>query len=261
MTTTRPFRIVLIEDEAATARNLEYIIREIKPAVEIMATLQGVTEAVDWLAGNHNSYDLIFSDIRLSDGLSFEIFRQTNISKPVIFVTAYNDYAIEAFRNNGIDYILKPFDEEEIRRALLKYNTLIVPDVEMEQSRIAGLLQQLQSTTKSYKKSFLFHYCGRLIPVESSKIHWFYTANEIVYAHTTEGKQYIVASTLEQLEQQLDPALFFRANRQFIIHRNAVDTVEYFFNGRLVLKIHPSPREQVLVSKARAMLFRKWLDQ
>lgn len=258
---TLPLRIVLIEDEAATARNLEYIIREIKPDVEIMAALQGVTEAVNWLTTHHNSYDLIFSDIRLSDGLSFEIFRQTGISKPVIFVTAYSDYAIEAFRNNGIDYILKPFDEEEIRRALLKYNTLIVPDIEAEQAKLAGLLQQLRSATKAYKKSFLFHYCGRLVPVESARIHWFYTAREIVYAHTADGKLYIAGSTLEQLEQELDPGHFFRANRQFIINRNAVDTVEYFFNGRLEVKIHPSPQEQVLVSKARAMQFRRWLDQ
>ncbi|PUZ26110.1 DNA-binding response regulator [Chitinophaga parva] len=258
---TLPLRIVLIEDEAATARNLEYIIREIKPDLEIMATLQSVTEAVNWLTEHHNSYDLIFSDIRLSDGLSFEIFRQTDISKPVIFVTAYSDYAIEAFRNNGIDYILKPFDEEEIRRAFLKYNTLIVPDIEMERARMASLLQQLRSATKTYKKSFLFHYCGRLVPVESEKIHWFYTAKEIVYARTADEKLYIAGSTLEQLEQALDPGLFFRANRQFIINRNAVDTVEYFFNGRLEVKIHPSPQEQVLVSKARAMLFRRWLDQ
>jgi len=258
---TQNLHIIIIEDEAATARNLEYILQEINPDIKIIVTLQSITESVQWLTINSSDYDLIFSDIRLSDGLSFEIFRQINIKKPVIFVTAYNDYAIEAFRNNGIDYVLKPFDKEEIQRTLLKYNTLIAADFKRKQTKTAALLQQLQSATKQYKKSFLIHYCGRLIPVEAAKIKWFHTANEIVYAHIADGRQYVTEFTLEQLEHELNPAAFFRANRQFIINKNAIDTVEYFFNGRLLVKIHPSPQEQVLVSKAKAMQFRKWLDQ
>jgi DNA-binding LytR/AlgR family response regulator len=258
---TQNLHIIIIEDEAATARNLEYILQEINPDIKIIVTLQSISEAAGWFAVNDNAYDLIFSDIRLSDGLSFEIFRQVNIRKPVIFVTAYNDYAIEAFRNNGIDYVLKPFDREEIQRTLLKYNTLIAADVKSEQTKTAALLQELQSATKQYKKSFLIHYSGRLIPIEAAKINWFYTSNEIVYVHMKDGRQYIAEFTLEQLEHELDPTLFFRANRQFIINKNAIDAVEYFFNGRLLVKIHPLPQEQVLVSKAKAMHFRKWLDQ
>lgn len=258
---TQNLRIILIEDEAATARNLEFILKEINPGIEVIVTLQSITESVDWLTDNARDYDLIFSDIRLSDGLSFEIFKQIEIGKPIIFVTAYNDYAIEAFRNNGIDYVLKPFDREEIQRTLLKYNTLIATGIKMEQTKTEALLQQLESVTKRYKKSFLIHYCGRLIPVEAAKISWFYTSNEIVYAQTTTGQKYTVEFTLEQLERDLDPELFFRANRQFIINRNAIDTVEYFFNGRLLIKIYPLSQEQIIVSKAKAMVFRKWLDQ
>ncbi|GAA4155780.1 LytTR family DNA-binding domain-containing protein [Chryseobacterium ginsenosidimutans] len=258
---TQNLHIIIIEDEAATARNLEYILQEINPDIKIIVTLQSITESVHWLTNNSSDYDLIFSDIRLSDGLSFEIFRQINIKKPVIFVTAYNDYAIEAFRNNGIDYVLKPFDKEEIQRTLFKYNTLIAADFKREQTKTAALLQQLQSATKQYKKSFLIHYCGRLIPIEAAKINWFYTANEIVYVQMADGRQYVTEFTLEQLERELNPTSFFRANRQFIINKNAIDTVEYFFNGRLLVKIHPLPQEQVLVSKAKAMQFRKWLDQ
>ncbi|KQT20959.1 LytTR family transcriptional regulator [Chryseobacterium sp. Leaf405] len=258
---TQNLYIIIIEDEAATARNLEYILKDINPDIKIIVTLQSISEAVDWFAVNDKTYDLIFSDIRLSDGLSFEIFRQVNILKPVIFVTAYNDYAIEAFRNNGIDYVLKPFDKDEIQRILLKYNTLIAADVKNEQTKTAALLQELQSATKQYKKSFLIHYCGRLIPIEAAKINWFYTANEIVYINMTDGRKYIAEFTLEQLEHELDPTLFFRANRQFIINKNAIDAVEYFFNGRLLVKIHPLPKEQVIVSKAKATQFRKWLDQ
>lgn len=255
-------RIILIEDEAATARHLEYILKEINPGIDAVITLQSISDSVTWFAGNaHHDYDLIFSDIRLSDGLSFEIFKHIHLQKPVVFVTAYNDYAIEAFRNNGIDYVLKPFDREEIQRTLTKYHTLIATGIKMEQTKTEALLQQLESATKRYKKSFLIHHAGRLIPVEAAKICWFYTANEVVYARTTAGQHYIVEFTLEQLERDLDPELFFRANRQFIINRNAIDTVEYFFNGRLLIKISPSPEEEVIVSKAKAMMFRKWLDQ
>ncbi|BAP31417.1 two component system response regulator [Chryseobacterium sp. StRB126] len=258
---TQNLHIVIIEDEAATARNLEYILKETDPGIEIITTLQSIAEAVEWFETNDTIYDLIFSDIRLSDGLSFEIFSSTKILKPVIFVTAYNDYAIEAFRNNGIDYVLKPFDREEILRTLLKYNTLIASDTNNELSKTKSLLHELQYATKQYKKSFLIHYCGRLIPVEAAKINWFYTANEIVYAHLADGRQYVVEFTLEQLERELNPSLFFRANRQFIINKTAVDAVEYFFNGRLLVKVHPLPQEQIIVSKAKAMDFRKWLDQ
>lgn len=253
--------IVIIEDEAATARNLEYILKEISPEIQIVKTLPSIAEAMDWFTLNDSDYDLIFSDIRLSDGLSFEIFKQINIRKPVVFVTAYNDYAIEAFRNNGIDYVLKPFDTEEIQRTLLKYDTLIADNSKNGQDKTESLLHELQYTTKQYKKSFLIHYCGRLIPVDAAKINWFHTANEIVYAHMADSRRYVVEFTLEQLEHELDPTLFFRANRQFIINKNAVDAVEYFFNGRLLVKIHPLPQEQILVSKAKAMHFRKWLDQ
>ncbi|HCN48125.1 MAG TPA: DNA-binding response regulator [Chryseobacterium sp.] len=258
---TQNLHIVIIEDEAATARNLEYILQEIDPGIEVITTLQSIDQAVDWFETNDNIYDLIFSDIRLSDGLSFEIFSRTKILKPVIFVTAYNNYAIEAFRNNGIDYVLKPFDREEILRTLIKYNTLIASDANNELSKTKSVLHELQYTTKQYKKSFLIHYCGRLIPVEAAKINWFYTANEIVYAYLADSRQYVVEFTLEQLERELNPSLFFRANRQFIINKTAVDAVEYFFNGRLLVKVHPLPQEQIIVSKAKAMDFRKWLDQ
>lgn len=257
----RDLCIVLIEDEPATARNLEYIIKEIHPAVRIIKVLASIRDALSWFPASEEDYDLIFSDIRLSDGLSFEIFSKIALRKPVIFVTAYNDYAIDAFRNNGIDYILKPFDREEIHRALMKYENLFTSGTDADQHQITALLRELQSSVKSYKKSFLIHYCGRLIPVEAAKIHWFYTTHEIVYACTAQGQQYVIEFTLEQLEQQLDPALFFRANRQFIINRNAVETVDYFFNGRLLVTVNPLPDEKVLVSKAKATLFRKWLDQ
>ncbi|PWK69965.1 LytTR family two component transcriptional regulator [Mucilaginibacter oryzae] len=254
-------RVVIVEDEAATARALIRTLKQLDEGIIIASTLPSVTESINWFTGNEGLYDLVFMDIRLADGVSFDIFKRVSISKPVIFVTAYNDYALPAFKNNGIDYVLKPFDEQEIERALQKYHNFfsksqpatVAPDME-------ALLAQISQLTRSYKKSFLVHFREKLIPVEANKIAWFYTANEIVYAHTTDSRQYIMEFTMEQLEQQLDPQLFFRANRQFIINRDAITEVDFYFNGRLAVKINPEPAERILISKARAPEFKSWMN-
>ncbi|MBH2005708.1 MAG: response regulator transcription factor [Sphingobacteriia bacterium] len=257
----KKLRIVIVEDEAVTARNLAFMLTEMDAGIGIVTTLGSVSEATLWLSENDSAYDLIFMDIRLTDGLSFEIFNKVPINKAVIFVTAYHDYAIEAFKNNGIDYILKPFDESEIRRALQKYFQLINPDLtETGYLKYARLMEQLNAHLRAYKKSFLINYRNKLIPLDVAKIAWFYTAHEIVYAYTNEGGKYTIEFTLEQLEKQLDPAIFFRVNRQFIISRSAISEIEYFFNGRLLVSVTPASPENILISKARAPLFKNWLD-
>lgn len=253
-------RIVIVEDEAVTARNLAYMLQNLEPGLSIMETLSSVAGAVTWFSDHANACDLIFMDIRLADGLSFDIFTHTAITRPVIFVTAYNDYAIRAFKNNGIDYILKPFDEQEIARSLQKFRTLLSspqprPDIDMNL-----LMRQMDQLVKPYKRSFLVHFREKLIPVETVEIAWFYTVNEIVYAHTTDDRQYVMEFTMEQLEQQLDPQLFFRANRQFIINRQAISEVDFYFNGRLSVKIKPEPAERILISKARVPEFKSWMN-
>ena len=258
----RALRIVLIEDEAATARNLAYILQSIDPAVRIVAMPSSVSAAVAWLKQHGEDFDLIFSDVRLTDGLSFEIFKQVHVSRPVIFVTAYHDYAIEAFKNNGIEYILKPFDDDAVRQALEKYLRLTTsPAQPTDLTRLATVLEQLNASSRSYKRSFLFSYRSKLIPVETVNIAWFYTNNELVYAQTLEDMRYNVDQPLEQLETQIDPTLFFRANRQFIVNRRAIVEIEHYFNGRLLIKTNPATAEQMLVSKARAAAFKNWMDQ
>ncbi len=253
-------RTVVVEDEAVTARNLIHLLGEIEKKIAVLSTLSSVKEAVDWFTENDTAYDLVFMDIRLADGLSFDIFKKIDIDKPVIFVTAYNDYAIAAFKNNGIDYILKPFDEEEIAIAVNKYKRWIGSTAPSALPVFADLVAQLANHSKSYKKSFLIHYRDKLIPVESAKISWFYTANEIVYARTIDDKQYVMDFTMEQLEQQLEPNSFFRANRQFIINRKAIMEIEFYFNGRLSVKVKPAADEQILISKARVSEFRNWMN-
>lgn len=255
-------RVVIIEDEAATARNLVYVLKTVDPDIQVLVSLASLSDAAHWFSLHPEAeYDLIFSDIRLNDGLSFELFTANTIPKPVIFVTAYHDHAIEAFRNNGIDYILKPFDTDEISRALAKYHTLLNISHRSNSASYGNVQRQLQQGIVRFKRSFLIHHRDRLIPVETAQLQWFYTSHDVVHACTSSGMQYIIPFTLEQLEDQLDPDQFFRANRQCIVNRHSIGSVEYFFNGRLLLKLLPPPPETILVSKAKAMLFRKWMDQ
>jgi len=258
----RPLRIVIIEDEPASARNLAHVLLKLDESIEVVGMLSGVMDAVRWFGDGAIDYNLVFMDIRLADGLSFDIFKRVNISKPVVFVTAYNDYAIQAFKNNGIDYILKPFDESDVEQALNKFKSLVL-NVENGQINLnlEQLIAQLTTGVKSYKRSFLVHYRDKLIPVETAKIAWFYTANELVYAHTIDSRQYVLDFTMEQLEQQLDPVQFYRANRQFIINRSEITEVAFYFNGRLMVKIKPEPPESIIISKARVPEFKSWMNR
>jgi two-component system response regulator LytT len=253
--------VIIIEDEAVTARNLAHVLQTLDDTIVVAAMLSGVKESISWFRDNPADYDLVFMDIRLADGVSFDIFKQVKVSKPVIFVTAYNDYAIQAFKNNGIDYILKPFDEQEVEQALNKYKNLVsIPKKQEDNQQLSQLIEQLNAGIKVYKKSFLVHFRDKLIPLETVSIAWFYTANELVYAHTTDGRQYVIDFTMEQLEKQLDPALFYRANRQFIINHKAIIEVDFYFNGRLAIKVKPAPPESIIISKARVPEFKGWMN-
>jgi len=257
----KQLKIVIIEDEPVTARNLAHLLELIDDSIHVMSILTGVDDAVNWFLTNTDNYDLIFMDIRLADGLSFDIFKRVNLTKPVIFVTAYNNYAIQAFKNNGIDYILKPFDQQEVEQALDKYKNLLGNALsEAGITNISQIIEQLNTASKSYKKSFLVHFRDKLIPLETAKIAWFYTANELVYAQTDDARQYVIDFTMEQLEKQLDPAAFFRANRQFIINRKQITEVDFYFNGRLSVKIKPAPPENIIISKARVPEFKVWMN-
>lgn len=258
----KPLRIVIIEDEAAIARELSHVITAVDCDCVVITVLHSVADSVSWLDGHTGQYDLIFMDIRLSDGLSFDIFKRTKISLPVIFVTAYHDYAIQAFKNNGIDYILKPFNENEISQALKKFHKFYRGGEGYQlTAEVEQMLQQMAERSRSYRKSFLVHFREKLIPVEVARIAWFYTAHDLVYAMSADEKQYLIDFTMEQLTSQLDPIQFFRANRQYIVHRKMIGEVDLYFNGRLSVKMKPEPPSAVLISKARAPEFKAWMDR
>jgi len=255
-----PLHVVIIEDEPVSARNLHFHLLELEPEMKLAAIIPTVEQSVKWLSENPSGYDLIFMDIRLSDGISFDIFNHVKIDKPVIFVTAFDEYALKAFKSNGIDYILKPFESDELRQAINKYNKLKNLRTEEDVNRLIQAIDHVNDGVGSVRQSFLVHFRNKLIPLATPDIAWFFTSNEIVYAHTADGRKFIIDVTLEQLQQQLDPSIFFRANRQFIIQRKYITEVEFYFNGRLSLKIDPTPTDKVLISKARVRVFKLWMN-
>jgi two-component system LytT family response regulator len=259
-------RTAIIEDEPATARNLKFLLQELDPEIEVLAILGGVKEAIAWMQQHAAECDLIFMDIRLNDGLSLDIFGKVSIDAPVIFVTAYNDYALQAFKANGIDYILKPFDEDDLQQALARYRRLTSrPSGQSGPSGSIDVtqLQQLVATLRqppSFRQSFLVHFRDRLIPLTVEEIAWFYTAEETSYAVTGDNKKYIVEGTLEALQDQLDLKAFFRVNRQFIVHRKSISEISQYFNGRLLVKTIPESPDKMLISKARVPEFKAWMN-
>jgi len=226
-----------------------------------MALRIAIIEATAWMQQHAAECGLIFMDIRLNDGVSLDIFSTVTITAPVIFVTAYNDYALQAFKANGIDYILKPFDEQDLQQALTRFRRLTGHDRQLDNiTQLRQLAESIRNPSAHYRHSFLVHFRDRLLPLSTDEISWFCTAEETSFAVTTDNKKHIVEGTLEQLQEQLDPQFFFRVNRQFIIHRKAIREISFYFNGRLLLKTIPESTDKMLISKARVPEFKSWMN-
>lgn len=245
-------RALIIEDETAAARNLEAVLREVAPGVEILATLESVAESVEWLQSNPQP-DLLFMDIHLADGDSFRIFESVEITAPVIFTTAYDRYALEAFKVNSIDYLLKPINTENVRRALEKLRRLTSGERLDYGTRVRSLASQRQ------EEVFLVHVRDKIIPLQRDRIAYCYTANEKVTACDFDGAVYPMDKTLEALQSLLPDRNFFRANRQFIIARHAVKEIAVWFGSRLTLHLTVETPERIVISKARVPEFKEWL--
>lgn len=258
--------IVIIEDEPAIARHIKKILESHDSSFQILTILSDVKEGILWLQNNENTYDLIFSDIQLADGLSFEIFEAVKPTKPIIFITAYEEYTLQAFNTNGIHYVVKPFQKEDIIKAMEKYDVLTTNGrTSMEntfnEEKLKSLIDTLSSIDRTqFKKAYLVHYQNKLIPIKTEDIAWFYTENDVVYAQTNTNKLYTIESTLERIFVEISPVDFFRANRQFIINRTSIKDIDFYFNGRLIINVIPSAKEKVIVSKAKVPAFKKWMD-
>lgn len=252
-------QILIIEDEIKTAKELKNLIETLRDDFTVAAISPSIKSAVAWLK-QHEAPAIIFSDIQLADGLSFEIFKQVQIESPVIFCTAYDEYAIQAFDANGIDYLLKPIDEEKLLHGLNKYDKYYhsgKDETEHYQNQLNNLLNQMN---KSYKNSLLIYFQEKIIPVKTNEIDFIHSENGIVTIYMADHQHYYTNYTLEALEAMLNPALFFKANRQFIINRYAILNIEHYFTRRLVVKLRQATPESVIISKVKASDFLKWIE-
>ncbi len=251
-------RVVIIEDELEASEHLCSLLSEIDPTIEIITRIDTVHQSVEFFKENQD-FDLIFMDIHLADGISFEIFKDIELKSPVVFTTAYDQYAIKAFKVNSIDYILKPLMKEEIEQALNKFKDQ--KKAITNQDILHNLYQEFAKSTKTHKTTFLVQYKDALYPIATSDIAGFFIDNGIVKGTTFGEKTYIITHTMEQLEDDLKPVDFYRINRQFILQRNSIKKIDYYFNGKLKIKTEPSFDGDLIVSKAKASDFKKWLNQ
>lgn len=252
--------VLIIEDEIATARDLEASIKALRPTYRIVGIVDSVEAGLEWFE-LHTLPDLIFSDIQLGDGLVFDIFRQVRVQCPVVFCTAYDQYAIEAFRNNGIDYLLKPLEEDLLKQCLDKIDLLLKrPPAEGERPDLSSFLLSMSATPKSYKSTFLVSYREKLIPVNIHDVLFFRVAGEAVELHTKSNHQYRLPDSLDRIESLVDPSLFYRANRQFLVGFSGIREVELYFERKLLVHlVVPSP-EPIIISKAKATDFIAWME-
>ncbi|MBQ1252996.1 MAG: response regulator transcription factor [Alistipes sp.] len=249
--------VLIIEDETAAASNLKAILKKVAPQYSVITILESIEESVEYFNCPTNIHpDLIFMDIHLADGESFHIFEHVNITSPIIFTTAYDEYALRAFKVNSIDYILKPIKEEDLVRAINKLSQLSGQERNDYQSHIENVVED---SKRESQRVFLVHYKDKIIPLAIDDIAFFYTSNEKVSAFTYAGDKYVVDRTLEVLQSTLPGDEFFRANRQFIISRKAVKDIVVWFGSRLALNLIVETPEKIIISKARVPEFKQWL--
>ena len=249
-------RIVIIEDELYAAKRLENMVKEYDKKIEIAAWLESVEESVEWFRGNTEP-DLIFLDIQLGDGISFEIFRKTDVNCPVIFTTAYDEYVFRAFELNSIDYLMKPIHKEELARSIDKYrklNKALKPDWQF-------LNDIFNKDQTAYKQRFLVSSGPNLVTIKTSDIAYFYSVERSIFLTSTQGKSYALDLSLDKLETILSPKEFFRINRQYLVSLNAIKKISVLSKSRMKITLEPISSDEVFVSNARAHEFRVWLDK
>jgi DNA-binding LytR/AlgR family response regulator len=251
-------KILIIEDEQPAALQLTKLIRQFRPEAEIAASLDSVEEAVRWFSRNSHP-DLIFMDIQLADGLSFDIFQQTELHAPVIFTTAYDQYMLNAFKVNSVDYLLKPVEPEELKNALAKFDRLFNRTIQYDRTAIHKLIQSFNQP--EYKERFLIKAGQHLAFVPVADIHYFYSEDGLVFVRTADNRKHAIDHSLEQLEEMLRPADFFRVNRSLIARIEAIQKIHPYFNSRLKLELKPRPEFDVIVSRNRVVEFKQWLDR
>ena len=249
--------LVLLEDEQPALRHLKRMIEEVAPHTRIVAEFDSVESATVWFQSNIE-YDLVISDIQLSDGLSLAVFKSMKMVKPIIFTTAFDHFAIEAFKVNGIDYLLKPIKAEDLRAAFDKYKTFYKA-ASSSSVDIERLLMQIAGQEKIYKTRLLVHFRDELKSIPVDTIAFIHSENRTSHLYTKTGEMLILDQNMEELESQLNPQHFFRANRQFIISFNSIKSSHAHFNGKIKIILTLPTKEEVIVSREKSADFKAWL--
>ena len=251
-------KIVIIEDEAAAVNRLK---KELDKLIDVefmvMEEIESIQKAIAWFNASPE-VDLAFMDIHLTDGLSFEIFSQIELKTPIIFTTAYDEYALQAFKVNSIDYLLKPIAPEELEKAIRRFLDRRANADSDHLLQLKKLAQEFRPT--QYRSSFLVSYRHKMLMVDIQEVAYLFVKERGVFLKKKDGQEYILDFYLDDLERQLDPNQFYRANRQFLVSRSSIEEIETYFNGRLILKVKPESGASVIISKSKASEFKRWAD-
>jgi DNA-binding LytR/AlgR family response regulator len=254
-------KVLIIEDEAPAARRLQQLLEAHDPTIQVIAVLDSIEDAVQWLKDSPHP-ELIFMDIMLADGQSFEIFEHVEVRVPIIFTTAYDEYAIRAFKVNSIDYLLKPIEPLLLAQALNKYRF-----ISQSPGNFREIMESLLNQTKgadaqpAFKNRFLIRSGAQLISVEAREVAWFSFEDKLTFLHTTKQKRYVLDHTLDELEKLVDPYLFFRLNRQYITSFSAIKSIHNYFNSKLKVYLTSEMETGIVVSKEKAGALRLWLNR
>ncbi len=248
-------RAVIVEDEVVAAQNLERLIASIDKNIRIIAVLQSVEESVEWFEENEHP-DVVFMDIHLADGDSFAIFDETQIRSPIIFTTAYDEYALKAFDVNSVDYLLKPINAKSLERALSKLEKISFQD--NNNDIVAQIMQSINQTKSNYKKHFLIPHRDKLLPLAVDDIAYVYSEMKAANVVCFDGKKYMIDTSLDEMLRQLDPTKFYRANRQYIVSHKSIADLSIWFGGKLAVNLKVPTHERIIVSRAKNNEFKEW---
>lgn len=248
--------VLIIEDEAANAARLQKMLLQSQEEIVITGVLQTVRDSISWLE-KENSPDIIFMDIRLTDGLSFEIFNQVSIKSYVIFTTAYDEYALRAFEVNGIDYLLKPIEQKKLDSSIKRIKSFMTPEPD---ASIIEVLKNLRFQNNIYRSRFLITYKDLFLTIPTTDIAYFSSENKIVHLTTHSNQKYVIKQTLDELMQELNPDDFFKVTRNYIVCLKAIHKLSQSFDYKLKLELTPTVNEIILVSRERGIALKNWLD-
>ena len=248
--------VLIIEDEAANAARLQKMLLQSQEEIVIAGVLQTVRDSISWLE-KENSPDIIFMDIRLTDGLSFEIFNQVNIKSYVIFTTAYDEYALQAFEVNGIDYLLKPIEQKKLESSIKRIKSFMTPQPD---ASIIEVLKNMRLQNNIYRSRFLITYKDLFLTIPTTDIAYFSSENKIVHLITHSNQKYVIKQTLDELMQELNPDDFFKVTRNYIVCLKAIHKLSQSFDYKLKLELTPTVNDIILVSRERGIALKNWLD-